>query len=267
MRAQGFNIRYQREYIPVELAIKIAEQGAIPDIPSWRLYLSAFLATQLNGHLQYQDRIAEMLELSIEDGQDVSGIQDFLSFRADPRSLKLKAEMPDMSAIAAVTRKVQDNSSGLLGVQMDELKLDELYDFWIKWEFLWFSFVHDSDDQPELEGEKPLIHTSLALLHNAIQVAIMAKDAAKLEEAIVELGYLTGQNTDKLFLEHLTKIATQKLDLKQAIELKRVSDPLIARVQEDKKLRPLANRIKRPLETFERKHKIMGTGQTFGEMK
>jgi len=70
IRRSGASIEYQYSFCPPGLAVAIAEQEAVEDIPTWNIQKAAFyIVDQLSG-LDHSRRINEFLEIAEEAGHD-----------------------------------------------------------------------------------------------------------------------------------------------------------------------------------------------------
>jgi hypothetical protein len=257
VRGPGYSLRYQRGHIPVDLVFAIAEFGGIPDIPTWRLQQAAFLATQADGPSRYRERIEQLISTSVADGHDDLELRTYLEYVANPQGVSKGLDLPNLE----LTRKFEQTLSDQFNAEFGAKSWSpaERLDLWLDWNAI-------AEDNETLTDDE-IFQAYLMALDHAVTLAVEAGKAGSLVDAIRELDCLTNSDTDKLLLETFGKLAQQKLEAKQVIELKLAADPLIQKLLHQPKLENLAKRVQQQLQSLERKHNIVGTGQKFGALR
>lgn len=75
LKVAGVLRRYEYPFVPPALMMAIIDQGAIDDIPTYRLQKAAYLISRLHSRPDFADDIEELLMLSEQDGHDVSRLR------------------------------------------------------------------------------------------------------------------------------------------------------------------------------------------------
>ena len=83
LRIEGQNRKYEYPNLPPGLAMEIAEQGAKPDIPTYRLQKAAFFAIHSELDLTYGDKAKDLARQSEADGHDAGPIEFYVDYPLD----------------------------------------------------------------------------------------------------------------------------------------------------------------------------------------
>ena len=197
VRNAGSNITYRYHFCPPGLAMALAAQGAIPDIPTWSKQQAAFYAVDQLGGANHQSEIEACLRIAEEANHDCSGIRRYCEF--------------ELSTVGIPPEKLE------IGLQ-NEFD-DALVDFRTK---------HDYADPEQLDpsvagklAESLLYSDSsnfqqrFALIEEARKLAIRGGEVSKAEDAVIELDHFAKIDRANLMCDSLMEISKGKLTQKQ----------------------------------------------------
>ena len=201
IRRSGANIEYQYSFCPPGLAVAIAEQGAVKDVPTWNIHKAAFYTLDQLGGLDHGRRIDEFLKVAEDAGHDCEYIRrlgklDFGSL-GRPES---KAEFPSKSELAAAVEAFRAQNDYKTARQLKGQKAYELAEQLFK------------SDAANAEQR-------IGLLEEARLLAIQAGAASLAEDAIYELDAVGEIEQAEVACETFTQICTKKLEPAQVRQL------------------------------------------------
>ena len=201
IKRAGSNIEYQYSFCPPGLAVAIAEQGAVEDIPTWNIQKAAFYTVDQLGGLDHSRRINEFLEIAEEAGHNCEDLRR--AGRFDLGGLGLPAEKTKLASTSKTVPAVEQ-----------------------------FRAQHDYKNPRKLDGQKaydlaellfksdaPDAEQRIGLLEEARLLAIQAGAASLAEDTIYELDLIGEIEREELACETYTRICTQKLQPAQVRQL------------------------------------------------
>jgi len=201
IRRSGSNIEYQYLFCPPGLAVAIAEQGAVEDIPTWNIQKAAFYIVDQLGGLDHGRRINEFLEIAEEAGHDCGDLRrlgkfEFGSLGRPAEKAKLASKSEPVSAVE-LFREQHDYKSPRQLSRGNAYSLAELL------------FKSDSPDAEQ----------RLGLLEEARLLAIQAGAASLAEDTIYELDLIGEIEAADLSCETFIRICSQRLQADQVRQL------------------------------------------------
>ncbi len=209
VRHAGSNITYEYYFCPPGLAVELAKQGAIADIPTWNKQLAAFYSLNQNNGVDYQKQIDGLLKVSEEAGHDCDGIRHFAKFVFDGIGRPVeKLRMPDQKTL-------------LNGIT--ELRTKNDYD----------DVVRLSREKAALLAERllqfdaPSLEQYVVLLEEARQLGIRSGEAAIAADSIVELDGLAIVDRANLMCDAFLEIAKNELTVSQKRTLMEEAIPFL----------------------------------------
>jgi hypothetical protein len=252
VRTDGYSLRYSRRFIPPDLAVAIAESGRIEDVPTYRFYLATFLALQPNAGRGYQDRINELIRQSVADGHSDKNFRRFWEKMKSPAGASVTPNALSEGAceklknqfIQRLSRSDQNTTTPISAAE------------------LWESIDGSGSQLAGLELAQMAIEI-IEVAHESVK----KRDAVLFVEAVRELNCLVEMDWEKMILEGLLKIASEKLDLIQTLILKETiaEIPEIAKTDADNGI--LVERLQDRLRILESEHQIKGMGQIVGALR
>lgn len=192
VRNSGTNITYEYSFCPPGLAMKLAIQGAIPDIPTWSKQLAAFYAVNQVDGIDHAEKIDELLKIAEDAGHDCDGIRRFAIFDFGNMGLPdSKVDPPEEGELDQAVAEFREESS------YKEIKkltpgMAGLYS-----EFL-------------LQIDSPNFKQHVAFLDEARKLAIYGGEAFKMEDAVLEMGIYANIDVGELMLSSYTELAKGK---------------------------------------------------------
>jgi hypothetical protein len=194
VRHAGSNVTYEYEFCPPSLAVALATQGAIADIPTWDKQLAAFYAVdQVANGKDHHKKIDKLLSEAESAGHDCDGIRNFASFSFDEIGVPdKKIEMPnkrEFKTIIAEFRKENqyenpDKVSPGTGIMIADLLLQI--------------------DSPNFEQH-------VALLEESRRIGVQIGEASYAEDAIIELSKYADIDEANLTCDSFLQIAKSQL--------------------------------------------------------
>lgn len=197
IRRSGTSIEYGYGFCPPGLAVAIAEQAAVPDVPTWNKQKAAFYAIDQLGGLDHSGRINEFLKIAEDANHDCDAIRRFAKFDFGTSGLpEEKIQMPRGSkadpAIEGFRQEVGYKRIKTLDPATALKSVETL-----------------------LQIDSPNFQQQAALLEEARQLAIRAGDAGLVEDAVIELGHYALIKQSELMCESFSKVANEKLNANQ----------------------------------------------------
>lgn len=187
VKKAGSLITYPYTNCPPGLAVAIAEQGAVPDVPTWSKQLASFYAIHQTKQQEHADKIEELLEIADEAGHDCDGLLSFAEFDFDSFGLPSEkiAEVSDEPDPALTTFREENGYSRISKLSTDEAeRLAAVL----------------------LEIDSPNFEQHAAMLREAIELAVQAENAWMAEDAILELSHYQEVDQAALMLDALGAI-------------------------------------------------------------
>ena len=107
LRIDGTNATIHYDSLAPGIAMALAEQGAKPDLPTFRLQQAAFYAVHSSLDPKYRDRAIELANEAADDGHDPEPIKQFVNFElaavgvpeariAQPPAAEMKDKIPKL---------------------------------------------------------------------------------------------------------------------------------------------------------------------------
>jgi hypothetical protein len=107
IRKDGRNLTFAYRELPVGLALVLAEQGAISDIPTWNLQRAAYFAAHADRDADFADRCQALVAEAEAYGHDAGPVRRFL--RSEHQLIGLpekRIPFPDAPALDLAMREV-----------------------------------------------------------------------------------------------------------------------------------------------------------------
>ncbi len=201
LRRSGVNTEYGYSFCPPGLALALAEQVAVPDVPIWNMQKAAFFAVDQMFGVNHQSKIDTFLEIAEEAGRDCSAIRRFCEFSfgslGQPQQ---KIEPLDKRTVDQVLKEFR-NESGYTNAR--KLKPEKALTLC----------------QDIMLITSPNFEQHVAILDEAIALGIRGGNANITEDAIIEMSYFTNIKRGDLTCDSFAKLAMEKLTAKQTRDL------------------------------------------------
>ena len=220
VRKSGSNITYKYHFCPPGLAVAMAKEGTIKDVPTWEKQLAAFYAVnQLMGS-NYLAQVDKHLAVADDAGHDVELIRHYANFDfAKLGRPKTKIEMPSKNTLKELTAEFREEY-GYERVRALKPK--------------------DAVTNANLlfRVQSPNFEQHFALLDEARQLAIRGGNAFMVEDAVIEMGIYADIEKPMILCESFSELAkSKKLDQRQYRSLMEVAIPFL-RSEEAKSIKP-----------------------------
>ncbi len=202
LRSGGMNLTYDRRFLPVDLAVEIAKQGKIPDLPTYRFFEAAFRIAQPNGRVEFEQEIESLISQSVRDGHNDT---DLMIYLLDEDLLNNPTSQHTMTINERHVNAIQEIREKLGYDDLNSLAPDRAKQVY--------------ENLIQLETDDPV--KLVAALQEAIEAAIRSLDAECVHEATHEMAMAARTNDYELKLESLSKVASRKLDPLQTMGLRR----------------------------------------------
>ena len=209
VRNAGSNITYGYSFLPPQLAVVLAKQGSIKDIPTWNKQLAAFYAVNQVAGKNYASQIDKLLKESEAAGHSCDGIRHFSRFDFDKiGQVKQRVPFPNKKAqqegvlsfrTEQEYKSVSDLSSGRAVMAAQALE-DQL-----------------TDD----------VAQNVVLLEEIRKLGMRAGDSGIVDDAVRELGNLSQINVANLLCESYLEMADSELSVSQRRGLMEVAIPYL----------------------------------------
>ena len=198
VRHAGANVTYEYKFCPPSLAVALATQGAIADIPTWGKQLAAFYAVDqvVNGK-DHSEKIDELLKVAESAGHDCSGIRHYAQFKFGKIGVPdKKIEMPNKrtfkETIAEFRKENQYGDPAKVSPGTGIMIADLL-----------------------LQVDSPNFEQHVALLEESRIIGIQIGEASITEDAIIELAKFAEIDQANLTCESFIEIAKSQLTSRQ----------------------------------------------------
>ncbi|MFT7634086.1 MAG: hypothetical protein ACI87E_005145, partial [Mariniblastus sp.] len=190
LRHAGMNITYDYEFCPPGLAVSLAKQGSIRDIPTWNRQLAAFYAVaQRHSGIDHSETIDQLLAESEAAGHDCSGIRRFANFKFGPLGKPTeKIEMPNRKTFSQIIQEFRSENSYQEPKKLSPGTAQMLSNLL-------------------LQIDSPNFVQHVSLLEEARLIGIVSGDAGVTEDAIIELNIYANLNTAKATSESFREIS------------------------------------------------------------
>lgn len=193
VRNAGSNVTYHYHYCPPGLAMALAVQGSIPDVPTWSKQQAAFYAVdQLNG-ANHRIKIEAFLAIAEEANHDCSGIRRYCEF--------------EFGTVGVPSEKIEIASRDELDEALADFRTENEYTDPKKLD----PGVAGMLAEMLLQIESVNFEQHVAFLEEARKLAIRAGEVSKAEDAIVELDHFAEIDLANLMCDSLIDISKAKL--------------------------------------------------------
>jgi len=245
----GSNVTYQFAFCPPGLAVALAEQGAVADIPTWNKQLAAFYAVdQVINEKDHAEKIDKLLKESEAAGHDCDGIRHYSEFSFGAIGVPTeKIAMPNKRKFKEAIAEFRDQNQydDPAGISPGTaLMLSELL----------------------LQIDSPNFEQHVALLEEARRIAIQMGDASAAEDAILELANYAKIDQANLTCETYLEMANGPLTSQQRRTLCERAIPFLkSKLANDAKVRTRQNLIKN-LDEFATAYNMVDIGRRVAQI-
>lgn len=209
VRNAGSNITYEYSFLPPQLAVVLAKQGSIKDIPTWNKQLAAFYAVNQVDGKDYRTQIERLLRESEDAGHSCDGIRHFSSF--------------DFNSLGKVQRKVRfpnkkAQQEGILSFRAEQ-EYESVSDLSSGRAVMAAQALED-----QLTND---VAQDVIFLEEIRKLGMRSGDAGTVVDAIRELGNLSEVNISNLLCESYLEMADSELSVSQRRSLMEVAIPYL----------------------------------------
>lgn len=209
LRNAGSNITYQYSFCPPALAVVLAEQGSIKDIPTWNKQLAAFYALNQAGGVNYKNQIDTLLRGAEAAGHSCDSLRHFANF--------------DFDALAQPVKKVKFPNK--------KAQLDGILSFRTEQEY---KVVSDLSPGRAVMAAQALegrlsndVGQDVIYLEEIRKLGVRSGDALIVDDAVGELDRLSLVNGANLICESYLEMANSELSVSQRRGLMEVAIPYL----------------------------------------
>ena len=209
LRNAGSNITYQYSFCPPALAVVLAQQGSIKDIPTWNTQLAAFYALNQTGGVNYKNQIDTLLREAEAAGHSCDSLRHFANF--------------DFSALAKPVKKVEFPNK--------KAQLDGILSFRTEQEY---KAVSDLSPGRAVMAAQALedrlsndVEQDVIFLEEIRKLGVRSGDALIVDDAVGELDRLSSVNGGNLICESYLEMANSELSISQRRGLMEVAIPYL----------------------------------------
>ena len=221
LRNAGSNITYQYSFCPPALAVVLAQQGSIKDIPTWNKQLAAFYALNQTGGVNYKNQIDTLLREAEAAGHSCDSLRHFANF--------------DFSALAKPVKKVKFPNK--------KAQLDGILSFRTEQEY---KAVSDLSPGRAIMAAQALegrlsndVGQDVIFLEEIRKLGVRSGDALIVDDAVGELDRLSSVNGANLICESYLEMANSELSVSQRRGLMEVAIPFLkSKFSRKAKLKP-----------------------------
>lgn len=221
VRNAGSNITYEYSFLPPQLAVVLAKQGSIKDIPTWNKQLAAFYAVNQVDGKDYRAQIERLLTESEAAGHSCDGIRHFSRFGFD--------------SLGKVQRKVKFPNKKAQQEGISSFRMEQEYES-----------VSDLSSGRALMAAQALedrltndVAQDVIFLEEIRKLGIRSGDPGTVVDAISELGNLSLVNVSNLLCESYLEMADSELSVSQRRSLMEVAIPYLkSELGQKSKLKP-----------------------------
>ncbi len=236
LRVAGSNINFRYEFLPPGLAVKIAEIGAINDVPSWRMSLAAFLGLQNDPQERHADRIEELIAQSVADGHDDTLLREFLNDDFSDIAVATKLKLPSEAEISELLQDFQTAENSQSPTRVKPQLANRLANRLM-------TMIPDTQTR------------AIAYLYHARELATQAGNAFLVEDATSVLADRADVDRGELLLASMLELSKNRLDATQSRNLMETAIPVLKSVPvsagNKQKIKELAQRLNGLAETHQ----------------
>ena len=209
VRNAGSNITYQYSFLPPQLAVVLAKQGSIKDIPTWNKQLAAFYAVNQVHGKSYASQIDVLLKESEAAGHSCQRIRHFADFDFDVfDQVNQKVPFPNKKA-------QQDGISGFR-TQQEYEAVTELS--------AGRALMAAQALEDQLTDD---IVQNVVFLEEIRKLGMRSGDSGIVDDAIREIGNLSQVNVANLWCDSYLVMADSELSVSQRRGLMEVAIPFL----------------------------------------
>jgi len=209
VRNAGSNITYEYSFLPPQLAVVLAKQGTIKDIPTWNKQLAAFYSLNQATGQDYQSQIDKLLKESEAAGHSCDSIRHFASF--------------DFDAFGRVPNKVRFPNKRAQAEGMVDFRTEQEYrvpsELSVGRAMMAAQALED-----QLTNE---VVQDVIFLEEIRKLGMRAGDSGIVRDAVRELGGLSLINVAALYCESYLEMADSELSVSQRRGLIEVAIPFL----------------------------------------
>ncbi len=209
VRNAGSNITYEYSFLPPQLAVVLAKQGSIEDIPTWNKQLAAFYAVNQVTGADYLGQIDELLKESEAAGHSCEGIRHFSMFKFDTFGT-----IPEK--VGTPNKKTQQE--GILGFRTEQ-EYKSVSDLSAGRAVMAAQALED-----QLAND---VSQNVIFLEEIRKLGIRSGDSGIVADAVRELGGLSSINVATLLCESYLEMADSELSVSQRRGLMEVAIPYL----------------------------------------
>ena len=221
LRHAGSNITYQYSFCPPALAVVLAQQGSIKDIPTWNKQLAAFYALNQADGVNYKNQIDNLLREAEAAGHSCDSLRHFANF--------------DFNALAKPVKKVKFPNK--------KAQLDGIFSFRAEQEY---KAVSDLSPGRAIMAAQTLegrlsndVVQDVIFLEEIRKLGVRSGDALIVDDAVGELDRLSSVNGANLICESYLEMANSELSVSQRRGLMEVAIPYLkSKFSRKAKLKP-----------------------------
>jgi hypothetical protein len=217
LRFEGRNLRYPLDFLPAQLAIRLAESAEIQNVPDWRFHQAQHLIHQLRDRPAVEPTIRKLIADSEADGYRAGWLWSLLADVATLGGGSAFAQdwARTGDSPAASTRQFREQQAYADPAQLPPAEALE--------KLLVLARV-EREDLSQVVG----------LAREMVQLGVAAGDADWLHEGVLELAILQYPAAYSLLQDGLVRIAQQELDVLQTRKLYRLAQLVL--VKQDRPL-------------------------------
>ena len=211
LRNAGSNVVYQYGYLPPGLAVVLGNQGAVEDIPTWRMQQAAFYSLYVDQNSKYQEQVDQFLTLAELDGHDGTAVRRFEDFSWEIESVGVpesRFDLLEQEEFATAIEKFRELHGYDEPNQLPPKQADELAELLIA--------IEPANDKQRL-----------AYLVEAQKLGIRSGNAFLVEDVVLELGVWAKVDTSRRLVTSFIELGKRKLDEVEARRLVETAIPLL----------------------------------------
>ena len=209
VRNAGSNITYQYSFLPPQLAVVLAKQGSIKDIPTWNKQLAAFYAVNQVDGKSYASQIDVLLKESEAAGHSCQGIRHFAGFDFDVfEQVDQKVPFPN--------KKAQQDGVSSFRAEQEYETVTELTSG--------RALMAAQALEDQLTDDVAL---NVVFLEEIRKLGMRSGDSGIVDDAIREIGNLSQVNVANLWCDSYLVMADSELSVSQRRGLMEVAIPFL----------------------------------------
>ena len=209
VRNAGSNITYQYSFLPPQLAVVLAKQGSIKDIPTWNKQLAAFYAVNQVDGKSYASQIDVLLKESEAAGHSCQGIRHFAGFDFEVfEQVDQKVPFPN--------KKAQQDGISSFRTEQEYETVTELTSG--------RALMAAQALEDQLTDDVAL---NVVFLEEIRKLGMRSGDSGIVDDAIREIGNLSQVNVANLWCDSYLVMADSELSVSQRRGLMEVAIPFL----------------------------------------